>query len=163
MEYGKKEFERLYKDNYRMLYRLAFVLTESQEDAHDAVSQVFTQLWQKKPEVADDAMTGYLLAATRNQCLHLLRQRQLQREMQEELAQRQETRMNLEHEELMAALKQVINSQLTEQDRRILALHYDEEFTYSETAEALGISYSAVNKHITRSLFKIRRAIGKAE
>lgn len=44
MEYGKKEFERLYKDNYRMLYRLAFVLTESQEDARDAVSQVFTQL-----------------------------------------------------------------------------------------------------------------------
>ena len=163
MEYGKKEFERLYKDNYRMLYRLAFALTESQEDARDAVSQVFTQLWQKKPEVADDAMTSYLLAATRNQCLHLLRQRQLQREMQEELAQRQETRMNLEHEELMAALKQVINSQLTEQDRRILALHYDEEFTYSETAEALGISYSAVNKHITRSLFKRRRAIGKAE
>ena len=88
MEYGKKEFERLYKDNYRMLYRLAFVLTESQEDARDAVSQVFTQLWQKKPEVADDAMTGYLLAVTRNQCLHLFRQRQLQRKMQEELAQR---------------------------------------------------------------------------
>lgn len=163
MEYDKKQFERLYKDNYRMLYRLAFALTEAQEDARDAVSQVFTQLWQKKPEVADDAITGYLLAATRNQCLHLLRQRQLQREMKEELAQRQETRMNLEHEELMAALMQVINNQLTEQDRRILALHYDEDLTYSETAEALGISASAVNKHITRSLFKIRRAIGNAE
>ena len=50
MEYGKKEFEKLYKNNYRMLYRLAFVLTESQEDARDAVSQVFTQLWQRSPK-----------------------------------------------------------------------------------------------------------------
>ena len=31
-----------------------------------------------------------------------------------------------------------------------------EDMTYEETAKALGISSSAVNKHITRSLGKIR-------
>ena len=56
----------------------------------------------------------------------------------------------------MAELRRVIAERLTEQDRRILSLHYDEELTYAETAEALDISASAVNKHITRSLSKIR-------
>ena len=66
---------------------------------------------------------------------------------------------NDEHEELMLELRQVIDDNLTEQDRRVLQLHYDEALTYQETATVLGISASAVNKHITRSLDKIRKTL----
>ena len=52
-----------------------------------------------------------------------------------------------------------MNHNLTEQDRRVLRLHYDKEMTYAETATELGISSSAVNKHITRSLEKIRKTL----
>ena len=64
-----------------------------------------------------------------------------------------------EREELLQQLQQVIDKNLTEQDRRVLSLHYDEEMTYEETATVLGISASAVNKHITRSLEKIRKTL----
>lgn len=66
---------------------------------------------------------------------------------------------NEEREELLQELQQVIDSNLTEQDRRVLQLHYDEEMTYQETATVLGISTAAVNKHITRSLAKIRETL----
>ena len=59
----------------------------------------------------------------------------------------------------MRELQQVIDDNLTEQDRRVLQLHYEEEMTYQETATVLGISPSAVNKHITRSLAKIRETL----
>ena len=62
-----------------------------------------------------------------------------------------------ERQELLQQLQQVIEDNLTEQDRRVLSLHYEEDMTYSETAKVLGISASAVNKHITRSLAKIRK------
>ena len=62
-------------------------------------------------------------------------------------------------QELIRELQQVIDSNLTEQDRRVLQLHYDEEMTYQETATVLGISTAAVNKHITRSLAKIRETL----
>ena len=62
-------------------------------------------------------------------------------------------------EELLQQLRQVIDNNLTEQDRRVLSLHYDDEMTYAETATVLGISASAVNKHITRSLAKIRQTL----
>ena len=169
MDYSKQRFERLFKDSYPQMYRMAFSMVEDADDAKDAVSQVFTQMWKGRPNVSEESLSGYLLAATRNQCLHILRQRQLQQQMEEELRQTAEERLrvgasagmssNQEREELLCELQQVINDNLTEQDRRVLQLHYEEEMTYQETASVLGISASAVNKHITRSLAKIRETL----
>ena len=163
MDYSKQTFERLFKDSYPHMYRMAFSLVGNAEDAKDAVNQVFTQMWRGKPQVSQDSVRGYLLAATRNQCLHLLRQRQLQRKMEEDLKREPQESRDEEREELLQALQQVIENNLTEQDRRVLQLHYDEEMTYAETASALGISAAAVNKHITRSLFKIRQTLKNAK
>lgn len=163
MDYSKQEFERLFKDNYPHMYRIAFSMVGNTDDAKDAVHQVFAQIWRRKPQVADDSIRGYLLTATRNQCLHILRSRQLQRLVEEKLQQDIAVRESEEHEELLQQLRQVIDDNLTEQDRRVLSLHYDEEMTYAETATALGISSSAVNKHITRSLAKIRATLKKAK
>ena len=159
MDYSKQEFECLFKDNYPHMYRMAFSMVENAEDAKDAVHQVFTQVWKGKPRVADKSIRGYLLAATRNQCLHLLRSRQLQRQMEEELQRDTAASESEEREELLQQLQQVIDNNLTEQDRRVLSLHYEDEMTYEETATVLGISSSAVNKHITRSLAKIRSTL----
>ena len=159
MDYSKQEFERLFKDNYPHMYRMAFSVVVNAEDAKDAVNQVFTQMWRSKPQISQDSIRGYLLAATRNQCLHLLRQRKLQRKMEEELQRQRQESLDEEREELLQALQQVIEENLTEQDKRVLQLHYHEEMTYQETASALGISAAAVNKHITRSLFKIRQTL----
>ena len=159
MDYSKQRFERLFKDSYPHMYRMAFSMVVDADDAKDAVNQVFTQMWKGKPDVSEESVRGYLLAATRNQCLHLLRQRQLQQQMEKELRQTAEKSSNEEREELLCELQQVINDNLTEQDRRVLQLHYEEEMTYQETATVLGISTSAVNKHITRSLAKIRETL----
>ena len=159
MDYSKQRFERLFKDSYPHMYRMAFSMVEDADDAKDAVNQVFAQMWKGKPKVSEDSVRGYLLAATRNQCLHILRQRQLQRQLEDELQRNAEAIENEEREELMQQLQQVIDENLTEQDRRVLQLHYDEEMTYQETATILGISSSAVNKHITRSLDKIRKTL----
>ena len=159
MDYSKQRFERLFKDSYPLMYRMAFSMVENADDAKDAVNQVFTQIWKGKPKVSDDSVRGYLLAATRNQCLHILRQRQLRREMEEQLQRDEAERQDEEREELMRELQRIIDDNLTEQDKRVLQLHYDEEMTYAETATVLGISTAAVNKHITRSLAKIRETL----
>ena len=157
MDYSNKGFELLFKDSYPHMYRMAFSMVEDADDAKDTVHQVFAQMWKGKPDVDDDNVRGYLLVATRNQCLHILRQRHLRLQMEEELKSTVEEECDEEHEELIRELQQVIDNNLTEQDRCVLRLHYDEELTYRETATVLGISTSAVNKHITRSLGKIRK------
>lgn len=159
MEYSKQKFEHLFKDNYPHMYRMAFSIVKNADDAMDAVNQVFAQVWKRKPQISEDSIRGYLLAATRNQCLHLLRSQQLQQQMEEELSRQQTINEVEDQEELLQKLQQIINDNLTEQDRRVLSLHYEEEMTYEETASVLGISSSAVNKHITRSLAKIRKTL----
>ena len=136
---------------------MAFSMVENADDAKDVVHQVFTQMWRGKPKIADESVRGYLLAATRNQCLHLLRSRQLERQMVHDLRQDMDVSESEERKELLQQLQQVIEDNLTEQDRRVLSLHYEEDMTYNETAKVLGSSSSAVNKHITRSLAKIRK------
>ena len=157
MDYSKQEFERLFKEHYPHMYRMAFSMVENADDAKDAVHQVFTQMWKGKPQVAEKSTRGYLLAATRNQCLHLLRSRQQQRQMEHDLQHDMVISESDERKELLQQLRQVIDENLTEQDRRVLSLHYEEDMTYNETAKVLGISAAAVNKHITRSLAKIRK------
>jgi RNA polymerase sigma-70 factor (ECF subfamily) len=76
--------------------------------------------------------------------------------LEAELQTEQQQHQPHERQELMDELARVIDEHLSEQDKRILSLHYDEEKTYTETAQLLGISPSAVNKHITHSLSKIR-------
>ena len=159
MDYSKQRFERLFKDSYPLMYRMACSMVENADDAKDAVNQVFTQMWKGKPKVSDDSVRGYLLAATRNQCLHILRQRQLRRQMEEALQSDESERQDEERQELLCELQQIIDDNLTEQDKRVLELHYNEEMTYAETATVLGISTAAVNKHITRSLAKIRKTL----
>ena len=59
----------------------------------------------------------------------------------------------------MRELQRAIREQLTEQDHRVLTLHYEQDMTYDETARELGISASAVNKHISGALRKLRQAL----
>ena len=49
MNYSKQEFERLFKDCYPHMYRLAFSMVENSDDAKDAVHQVFAQIWHLCP------------------------------------------------------------------------------------------------------------------
>jgi len=118
MEYSKQWFERLFKDSYPHMYRMAFSMVEDADDAKDAVNQVFTLLWKGKPQISDNSVRGYLLAATHNQCLHILRQRQLRRQMEDELLRQTEASQNEEREELLRELQQVIDDNLTEQTTR---------------------------------------------
>lgn len=156
MSYNKKQFEHIYKCNYRQMYRFAFSFLKETEDARDAVSHVFTEMWHRQPPLDEGCITGYLMAAVRNHCLNILRTRRQNDTIETELKAMQDAHQEQERQELMNELARIIDENLTEQDKRILALHYDEEMTYSETAKALGISPSAVNKHISHSLTKIR-------
>lgn len=157
--YSKQEFEHIYKANYTQMYRWAYSMLEDTEEARDAVSQVFAQMWQSRPVVTEASVSSYLLSATRNQCLHTLERRAREAQLHEELQREQRQPKDTAHRELMAELRRIIREHLTDQDRRVLALHFDEEKTYGETARELGISPSAVNKHVTQSLAKIRKIL----
>ena len=60
-------------------------------------------------------------------------------------------------EEIIQSVSQYIDQKLTPQTRRIIRMHFDQEQSYKEISDELGISLSAVNKHIVQGLKKLRR------
>ena len=81
MDYSLKHFELIYKTHYPAMYRLAYSITEDQEDSRDAVGHVFAQLWKRQPNINPASIRGYLLAATRNQSVSIVRERMLTTEL----------------------------------------------------------------------------------
>ena len=65
MVYTVNQFEKIFKDCYPMMYRVAYSILEDSENAKDVVGQVFTELWHRKPNIQEGATTGYLLVATK--------------------------------------------------------------------------------------------------
>ena len=61
-----------------------------------------------------------------------------------------------ENEQCLKEILDAIENDLTPQAGRILYLRYGEGKSYRETAEILGISISAVNKHVVKALKKLR-------
>ena len=60
-------------------------------------------------------------------------------------------------------VQQYIDQRLTPQTGRIIRMHYDDQQSYKEISGKLGISLSAVNKHIVQGLRKLRQQFNNRE
>ncbi|MBQ8047989.1 MAG: sigma-70 family RNA polymerase sigma factor [Prevotella sp.] len=163
MVYNEQQFGELFTAHYESLLGQAHAMLGDKEEARDAISDVFARLWHQNVAGTlliplDDGAERFLRLAVKRACIDVLRKRKYRRAWREKLtpddlfADEPATR-----EEQMAQVEQLMQTHLTEQDRRVLSLVYDEEQTYREAAQHLGISTSAVNKHVTQSLRKLRR------
>ena len=66
-------------------------------------------------------------------------------------------------EELIADINRYVDERLTPQTGRIIKMHYNEEQSYKDISKELGISLSAVNKHIVQGLRKLRSTFKNRE
>lgn len=157
---GKKEklMEQLFRTNYERMYRLAFALLHDNEEARDVVSDVFSKSWDT--EIKEETASAYLMRSVKNACLNLIvrkkRDERLQRLLPlEDAIAENDTQL----EERWQATVHCIDQDLTPQTASVIRLCYGEQMSYKETAEELGISISAVNKHIVKGLRTLREKL----
>ena len=150
--------EGLVHDDYEQMYRFAFALLHDNEEARDVVIDVFSRLWDKQL-VPDRA---YLMRSVKNTCINLIarkkRDERLKRRLplsEEKLTEEEPSRL----EERWLAAVDSIDHDLTYQTASVIRLCYREGMSYKNTAEKLGISISAVNKHIVKGLRTLREKL----
>ena len=66
-------------------------------------------------------------------------------------------------EEIVDAVNRYVDERLTPQTSRIIKMHFHEDQSYKEISNSLGISLSAVNKHIVQGLRKLRSTFKNRE
>ena len=159
----EEEFDKLFRNSYARLYRLAYSLLHDQEDSRDIVSGVFADLLDKY-KLSSDITKAYLYSMVRSRCIDLLRHRKVEDEARQQmiLENRIQTMPDVEHEEHLKEVLTYIDTELTPQTRTVLRMCYDEKRKYKEVASELGISVQAVNKHISQALRKLREHFNTA-
>lgn len=153
---NRNYIERLFKANYERMYRLAVAILHNQDLAHDIVHDVFAALLDNQSD--NMASEAYLLRAVRNRCLNYIRDCGIH--------QRVENRYFLENEEYdsedwpddetIARIYTLIRSDLTPQARRVMELRFSSGLQFAKIAVIMGISESAVYRHLSNALKTIK-------
>ena len=167
----EKQFKELFLSEYGRMYKAAYILLDDEDEAKDAVQDVFASLWGGTTPLREESQRTFLLTCIRNRCLNIIAQRRQNNELhglREGLTRRPEGESQFvdserDDEELIADINRYVEERLTPQTGRIIKMHYNEEQSYKDISKELGISLSAVNKHIVQGLRKLRSTFKNRE
>ena len=166
MQIREQQFERLFRSEYSRMYRAAHILLGDDEEAKDAVQDVFAHLWDGGIELREESLRTFLLTCVRNRCLNIISQRRLNMEPSQNalnVAENLEPWDGKTDDELTEMVLNYVDERLTPQTSHIIHMHYDDQRSYKEISKSLGISVSAVNKHIVQGLRKLRQTFNRKE
>lgn len=151
------EFERLFRECYAQLYAFAIGLVREDELCRDILSDSFEILWNHLDEIDEARQKSYLYRTVRNKCTDWARSRISQQryevffktiygdESDDDGTILKETEDNIDK------IYRLMDT-LTPQTRRILDECYFKGRRQADVAEELGISVSAVKKHIAQAM-----------
>ena len=166
----EQQFKELFLSEFGRMYKAAYILLGDEDEAKDAVQDVFAKLWDGTSPLKEESQRTYLLTCVRNRCLNIIAQRQTRQKaarllMPERMqATGGTSALSEDHdEEIIEAVNHYVEEKLTPQTSRIIRMHFEEEKSYKEISNSLGISLSAVNKHIVQGLRKLRSTFKNRE
>jgi RNA polymerase sigma-70 factor (ECF subfamily) len=150
----------LYKDD---IYKVVIRYIKSHELAEDISQDIFIKIWEKRGKLLSVGhLRPYLWNFARNHAIDMLRAAgKSEIAMGEILSHFQDNPGFYEDETLERDYKDFIKrtlDSLSPRSREIFVLCREHGKTYEEVAAALGISRSAVRKHMVQSLQKFRDA-----
>ena len=147
------------------MVRLARVLLRDDEEARDVAGDVVERALKVRPTGDEPALRGWLMQCVRNACTDRIRRLRTRERFLRlyPLDDRDEGVSADDLERLWTDIRRFIDSGLTEQDRRVLLLRFDEGCTYREIGRRLGISEAAVYKHLAQALHRLRLHFRKNE
>lgn len=154
---------QLVTEHHQAVYRYAYRLTGSVQDAEDLTQQVFLAAQGKLGQLRNiDNARAWLFAILRN-CF--LKDRQRRRPvlaadlpLNIELVQPSPTKVGMEHERLQEAL-----NQLPETSRLVLVMFYFEECSYREIANQLDVPIGTVMSRLARARDYLRAILFEPE
>jgi RNA polymerase sigma-70 factor (ECF subfamily) len=157
-------FRELYEYYQGRIFLFAYRFTKSKYRAEEVVQDVFLKLWERRSQIKIETnFASYLIRMARNHILDGLKRVALDKKMQQNMLAsmqvlRSSTAEQLLQKELDRLLKQAVDN-LSPQRRTVYLLSREEELTYEQIAEKLGISKNTVRNVMVNALQSIREEI----
>ncbi|MGW8316860.1 MAG: RNA polymerase sigma factor [Bacteroidales bacterium] len=148
------------------LYRMAFRLMGSREEAEDIVQEVYLKLWTMRNELPNyNSIEALAIRITRNLCLDQLRRRKVSydalRAEKQKIADLPETPAeDLEKREEKKMIHSLIAA-LPEPQRSLVHLRHLEGKEYEEISEMVNMNINAIRVSISRARKMMREMLEK--
>ena len=154
----QRKLEKLFKQHYRQMYRLATILLHDDAESKDVVHDIFARLLDDHRDLREDTAQSYLLTSVRNRCMNVIRSRQIQERVEHLYLLDLDTTITPTEllEEELKALRIGINLLEPPVCRDIILQHFCDGITFKEIASRLGVSETTVYKHLRRALSQLR-------
>ena len=154
----QKKLEKLFRQHYRQMYRLAVMLLHDDAESKDVVHDIFAHLLRSSQDLREETAESYLLTSVRNRCMNVIRSRQIQERVEHlYLLDLNTTITPTERlEEELKALYKGINQLEPPVCHDIIIQHFRDGVTFKEIANRLGVSETTVYKHLRRALHQLR-------
>ena len=166
MQMNRETIERLFRQHYQRMYRLAMVFLKDDAASKDVVSEVFADVLDGNVALRPDSTESYLLVCVRNKCINLLNRLKLKDRVRH-LLQVDASPIVISKEAIMTDISEVearqeairtyMETELTPQTRKVLDLRFRQKLKYREIAAELGISEVAVYKHLAQGIKKLKQ------
>ncbi|MFN7261182.1 MAG: RNA polymerase sigma factor [Cyclobacteriaceae bacterium] len=148
------------------LFRFAFKLLGSSEEAKDVVQEVMMKVWNGREQMgAIDNMEAWCMRITKNLSLDRLRskERRTTDSMQEGFEVRQESLTPYEKAEIHESMQRVneLIEALPEKQRQVMHLRDIEGYSYNEICEILELDMSQVKVNLFRARNFVRERLLK--
>jgi RNA polymerase sigma factor (sigma-70 family) len=155
------QFEKIYNDNYRLIFNVVYKMIPDRDDTSDIVQEVFIHLYQNLEKgTIIEFPRSWLYKVTVNKCFDFSKKRRLHEKIGTAIQVKSEENI-LETNEKQAVVKLALERLKTEE--RALAILYCEGLTYKEISEITGIRFSSVGKTLSRTLTKLGDELKKLQ
>ena len=149
------DFEALYANYSRDIYRFALYLCGNPAEAEDIASETFARAWNASGKIRAATVKSYLFTIARNCYLEGLRRGTRQTRLDETMPDSAadpyaDAQCRIELDRVLGVLQQ-----MPEVDRTVLLLRVQEEMSYQAIAHAVGLSLPAVKVKIHRARLKL--------
>lgn len=157
-------FREIYEAYQGRIFLFAYRLTKTKAAAEEIVQEVFVKLWEKRQQIdTEKNFSAYITRIARNLVLDGLKQASLDKKAQQKIyanmqALRSTTAEELLQKELDRLHRQAIDN-LSPQKRKVYLLSREEELSYEQIAERLGISKNTVRNLMSSALQSIREEL----
>ncbi len=150
--------------HFSALCYFAFSLLKDQPAAEEITDDAFVKLWHRHADFSTPAtIKAFLYVTVRNACIDRLRRHKRELAAHKEVAYLSELSEPSIQQQVIRAetLRQVYAAlqQLSPQCRQVFQLFYFEDKSYTEIAEAMGLSVSTVRNHKARALALLRQEL----
>lgn len=163
----EKEFEDLFKKNYPRLFYYALDWVEDSEAAKDLTSEAFGEVWKQYSRIRNEEggkyVESYLFKTLKNKSINYLRHKSIEAQYQQQMLQTKEEAIDEDisiHEERLQLIEKVMDN-MSPQTRFIFEQCFFEGKKYQEIADVLGVSSSAIHKHMHKAFTSFREAFDK--